>query len=355
MKLSDQKLIGNALNDSCKTFVFSGYQLATEFKGAEVCWHGGQTSYWPEATSIEDNSYFDLGSLTKVILTTSVIARLVDQNKLDVSLRVREFIPEYKKSRFGEITLKKLLTHSSGLIGWFPFYLEKNTNVLELFLKNENKFLLDEVPTKTVYSDLGFLLLGEVLKKGFGDLQTLFKREVLSPLNLVGIELGPLSFQKTVATEYCLERKRLIQGEVFDHNTVHFGGVCAHAGLFSSAKNLLPWAREWLKAVQGRSGWLSRKTAVEFVMAGQGGAESTWALGWDTKSKVFSSAGDLLSMESFGHLGFPGTSVWIDPRKSGIIVLLTNRIHPSRLDERIKRFRPFIHNLVAKSWESHGS
>jgi CubicO group peptidase (beta-lactamase class C family) len=348
-------MIENALNESCKTFVFSGYQLATEFKGAEVCWHGGLTSYWPEATALEESSYFDLGSLTKVILTTSVMARLVDQNKIDLSLRVREFIPEYKDSRLGEITLKMLLTHSSGLIGWYPFYLEKSKNVLELFLENENKFLSDEGSKKTVYSDLGFLLLGEVLKKGFGELRTLFEREVLSPLKLVGIEFGPLSSKKTVATEYCLERKKLIQGEVFDHNTPHFGGVCSHAGLFSSAKNLLPWAREWLKAVQGESEWLSRKTAVEFVIAGQGVSESTWALGWDTKSKAFSSAGDLLSMESFGHLGFTGTSVWIDPRKSGIIVLLTNRVHPSRLDERIKRFRPLIHNLVAKSWESHGS
>lgn len=345
----------NALNEACNTFVFSGYQLAYSFVGNEHSYFGGHTSHWESKTNVLEDTFFDLGSLTKVILTTSVIARLVDRQQIDINSSIEEHVVEFKNTAYASITLKQLLTHSSGLIAWHPFYLEKETEVIPLFLKNAKKFFAVGGSKTTTYSDLGFLLLGEVLKKQFGNLNDLFHQEVVTPLKLNDIKFGPLPSNQCVATEYCVEREKLLQGEVFDHNTDHLGGICSHAGLFSSAKNLLQWGKGWLDSVQGKSDWISKEVALQFIKAGQGERSGTWALGWDTKSKVFSSAGDKLSAESFGHLGFPGTSVWIDPKKSAVIILLTNRVHPSRWDERIKRFRPQIHNLVVEQWENYGS
>ena len=355
MKPLIQKQIETALKDACESFVFSGYQVATCSPLAQNVLCGGKISYWGAPIEVSEETYFDLGSLTKVLLTTSVFARLVDQKKLDVLSTLEDHIQSFKGTAYAAISLKQLLTHSSGLIGWYPFYRENTKNLISVFLKNEKIFFSSEGPGTTIYSDLGFLLLGEVLRQSFGELNDLFQREVKEPLNLEGVTFGPLPSDQCAATEYCLERNKLIQGEVFDHNTDFLGGICSHAGLFSSAKSLFPWAQEWLNAVQGNSHWISQSVARQFIGAGQGNSSSSWAMGWDTKSKAFSSAGDIVSSETFGHLGFPGTSVWIDPKKSGVIVLLTNRVHPSRLDERIKRFRPLIHNLIAESWENHGS
>ncbi len=334
--------------------MFSGYQLVVESAQDLTHWCGGKTSYWEFAKNVTENTYFDLGSLTKVIATTSIIARLVDQNKLDLSSSLGDFFSVFENTGYKSLTLRQLLTHSSGLIAWHPFYKEAKEPLIDIFVKNERLFLTNPANFKTVYSDLGFLLLGEVLKSNFGKIEDLFQKEVVLPLQLKEICFGPVSADSCAATEFCLERQKLLQGEVFDFNTTHLGPVCSHAGLFSSAQNLLPWAREWLKAIQGKSLWLSQATAKKFVQSGQGLPESTWGIGWDTKSKAFSSAGDLFSATSFGHLGYPGTSIWIDPEKLGMVILLTNRVHPSRLDERIKRFRPLIHDCVAKSWESYG-
>lgn len=355
MKSQKQIQIDTALKESCRNFVFSGYQLVTESPNGVLSWQGGKTSYWPNGEAVTENTYFDLGSLTKVILTTSVIARLVDRGKIHLGSTLEDYFSQFKGTEYQRITLKQLLTHSSGLIAWYPFYQEKSPSLIESFVKNEKIFFHGELNKKTVYSDLGFLLLGEVLKQKFGDLHKLFEEEVLGPLQLTRIHCGPLSVTQCAATEYCLERKRLIQGEVFDLNTAYLGPLCSHAGLFSSAQSLLPWAREWLKAIHGKSAWISQKVAIEFIKSGQGSPDSTWGVGWDTKSKAFSSAGNYFSNSSFGHLGFPGTSVWVDPEKLGIAILLTNRVHPSRLDERIKRFRPVIHDLIFENWESYGT
>jgi serine-type D-Ala-D-Ala carboxypeptidase len=351
----NQTLIQNALKEHCQTFVFSGYQLVAESPKGPETWVGGTTSYWPDGLPVTGETLFDLGSLTKVILTTSVMARLVDQGKLEFDSSLVKLIPSFRGTRYESLTLKQLITHSSGLIAWYPFYQEKISDLVACFIQKQDRFFQSVSECQTVYSDLGFLLLGEVLKRNFGNLPTLFEQEVLLPLQLKGISFGPLPPFLCAATEYCLERKKLVQGEVFDLNTASLGHVASHAGLFSSAENLLPWAREWLKAVQGKSNWLSQNVALAFTRVGQGNPPSTWGMGWDTKSKAFSSAGDLFSKSSFGHLGFPGTSVWIDPEKSGVAILLTNRVHPSRLDERIKRFRPMIHNCIARLWESYGS
>ena len=356
-----QNQIEIALKDACRSFVFSGYQLVTETPKGVFSWEGGTTSYWPNGQAVTDETYFDLGSLTKVILTTSVLARLVERKEIKLKTPLKDYLSIFNGTRYQDLTLEQLLTHQSGLIAWYPFYTEQSLSLLDLFLKKENEFLpLISPSPKPTYSDLGFLLLGEVLKEKFGTLIDLFENEIVQPLQLKDLSFGPLLSKNCAATEFCEVRKKLIQGEVFDLNTAHLGNVCSHAGLFSSAKNLLPWAREWLRAVKGQSEWLSVATAKEFTtiraIEGSCGPSSmgTWARGWDTKSKAFSSAGRFFSGASFGHLGYPGTSVWIDPEKSGIAILLTNRVHPSRLDERIKRFRPPIHDLVAKFWESHG-
>jgi len=347
--------IESALGEGLQTFVFSAYQLIADRNNESKSWFGGKTSYWSDAQSISESTFFDLGSLTKVVATTSIIARLVDQNRMSLSQNLGDLFKDFKSTAYSGITVQQLLTHSSGLLAWHPLYLDPKIPLIDLFLKHEGLFLNSSKLKKTVYSDLGFLLLGEIINSQFGSFEKLFEAEVRGPLNLKHIQYGPLKTADCAATEFCLERKKLIQGEVFDLNTAHLGHRCSHAGLFSSAQDLLPWAKEWLNALEGNSCWLTQKTADLFTQAGQGESNGTWALGWDTKSKAFSSAGDFFSDLSFGHLGYPGTSIWIDPVSKGIVIFLTNRVHPSRLDERIKRFRPLIHNLVVKFWEQHGN
>ena len=351
----EQTEIDRVLKEGLRTCVFSAYQLTANHNHKTKSWFGGKTSHWSDAQAITESTFFDLGSLTKVIATTSIIARLVDQKKLSLSQNLGDFFKGFKSTAYSSITVQQLLTHSSGLIAWHPFYLEPKIPLTDLFCKNEESFLDRSNLKKTVYSDLGFLLLGEILNAHFGPFEKLFEDEVLQPLNLRNIQYGPLKNLDCVATEFCLERKKLIQGEVFDLNTAHFGHRCSHAGLFSSAQDLLPWAVEWLSALEGQSRWLTQKTAKVFTQAGQGESGGTWALGWDTKSKAFSSAGDFFSNLSFGHLGYPGTSIWVDPASRGVVIFLTNRVHPSRFDERIKKFRPLIHNLISKFWEQHGN
>ncbi len=200
------------------------------------------------------------------------------------------------------------------------------------------------------YSDLDFLLLGLFIKTKWNDLNLAFQEEVVKPLSLSQVRYGKISDKNSVAaTEVSTVRDRLLWGEVFDENTFALGGISVHAGLFASAEGLVPYCREWLKALHGKSNWISQKTAQTCTQKTNFVKDSTWALGWDTKSPDRSSAGILFSSESFGHLGYPGCSVWIDPKSNLFCIFNTNRVHPSRFDERIRKLRPLIHDAVFKA------
>jgi len=315
---------------------------------------GGLTTYWPGGKPVTPQSRFDIGSVTKAVVTTSLFARGVDRNRYDLSAPVSGYVKSLAGNPLGDLILGDVLNHSSGLVGWYPIYSELGKATLLDWMKAHAGSLLKNPPrAKSEYSDIGFLILGMILEAD-KPLARLFDDEVRGPLRLSdGLGYGPLKeVADVVATEYDETSGQPLQGVVFDENCRKLGGECSHAGLFATAESLAPWAREWLRAVGGGSAWLTPATARRFTQPAGSVPGSTWGYGWDTKSPQHSSAGKLFSPKSFGHLGYPGASVWIDPEREGFTVLLTNRVHPSRFDERIRQLRPLLHDAVVNWWEN---
>ncbi|MBI4405630.1 MAG: beta-lactamase family protein [Deltaproteobacteria bacterium] len=349
--MSNQTQIKTLLERSLEERVFSAYQLFFERKGKHTLLFGGRTSYWPNGVSVSADTLFDVGSLTKVVLTASAIATEVDRGEIELGAKLHQHVRGLAGSELGNLLIGHLLNHCSGLDSWLPLYNEAFRDLLPWFRSHVR--CLEPPGTKLRYSDLGFLLLGFVLTEKHGSLVTFLEERIRSPLAMHSTCFGPLKNPlAAAATEYCLLRKRVIQGEVFDENCWALGHVAAHAGLFSTAHDLAHFCREWLLARDGKSKWLSAKTAKLFSERARIVEGSTWAYGWDTKSAAFSSAGDLFGPRGFGMLGYPGCSLWIDPDEKAFVVFLTNRIHPSRVDERIKKLRPQLHDEIVKVWKN---
>lgn len=348
--MANPSTIEKILEQARQEYSFSAYQLVTECPGKSLSLAKGILSYWENQSEVTPQSFFDLASLTKPICTVSVLARLVDRKLLEVEWDLEKVAPEWKGSLFGKLKICDLLSHCAGLIDWYPFFQKKSWK--EELLLTPEKFLVRRPREKTQYSDVGFLLLGSVIENVLGSVKDGFEIEVVKPLKLKQVQFGAVAKENSVATEWSTTSGTLLQGKVFDENAFGLGGVAPHAGLFSSAEALRPFCREWLNSLSGKSDWLSKATAEMFVKRTLFIADSSWALGWDTRSFIGSSAGSLFSTESFGHLGYTGTSVWIDPVAKGFCIFLTNRVHPSRLDERIRRIRPLIHDEVYDFWRT---
>ena len=354
---SAQKLSA-LLQNAQEEHFFSAYQLYAERNGRNLSFAGGANSYWSLRDAVTEKTLFDIGSVTKAVVTTTLFARWCEREKLDLSRPLSDWIPRFKISRMGSIRLEELLNHCGGLAGgWFSVFEPRPLPLVDWFLENESRVVVKPPRTETIYSDLGFLCLGLVLESGGVNLATQFEQEISGPLKMTDTFYGPVADKKKVAaTEFSLARQSVIQGDVFDENCRYLGGATSHAGLFSTARGLAPWCREWLRATSGSSSWLSREIAVRFTRPRGlvSPSPSTWALGWDTRSKLGSSAGNVFSEKSFGHLGFTGCSVWLDPQAAGFAIFLTNRVHPSRLDERIRKLRPLVHDAIGEWWATSG-
>lgn len=312
---------------------------------------GGATSYWPPSKEATRETYFDIGSVTKAVVTTTLYALGVDKGEISLEESVQDYLAPLSVTGFGKLQIAELLSHSAGLIGWLPLYQElEGRNLLEYFKENEKRILIRAPRQKAEYSDLGFMLLGLILNEKYGDWYAVFKGRVLDELGLGEVSFQVPSGKSVAATEYCLHRKRLLSGEVFDENCWALGGRATHAGLFATARGLSGFCREWLRAVKGDSKWLTQKTAQKFTTRAGLVMGSDWCLGWDGKSEKNSTAGTKLSKNAFGHLGYTGTSLWLDPTVDGYVIFLTNRVHPSRYDNRIRGIRPELHDRIADYW-----
>lgn len=357
--MNSLQTLKNLLEQAQSEFQFSGYQLVLSSSEKTHSLYGGLRSYWRLDSPVSSETYFDLASLTKPLLTVSALAQLVDHKKIDLQESIENYDPSWKSSPYGNLLLCDLLSHCSGLLSWFPFF-SQDLDWKTVLLQKPELFLKFPPRKKTQYSDVGFLILGSVLEAVTQQqLKSIFDLMIKRPLRLNGIEFGPLDSlteKQAVATEWRQEIHSCLEGTSFDENANHLGGVAPHAGLFGSAEALLPFCREWLLAVKGQSSWLTQKTASLFTSRTQFIPDSSWALGWDTRSFEGSSAGSFFSEKSFGHLGYTGTSIWIDPVTEIISIFLCNRVHPSRLDERIRRFRPLLHDEIMNSVfkENHG-
>jgi CubicO group peptidase (beta-lactamase class C family) len=312
-----------------------------------------------DATQPDSASLYDLASLTKVIGLTSAIMLAVDENRLELDAPVQRYVPAFVGPGKAGITLRHLLTHSSGLPAWRPLYQESATRSAALALADTTA--LDTVPgARFVYSDLGAILLTQTIENRYGErIDSLLARRLFQPLGMDDTRyLPPATWRPRIApTENDPWRGRVLRGEVHDENASRLDGVSGHAGLFSDAVDLLTFG-EWLLATLGRNGGtvgaageagsavpLSRRTALEFIRRQDLPPGSSRALGWDTPSEG-SSAGSRLSPESFGHTGFTGTSIWIDPARDLVIVLLSNRVHPTRDNPKWGPVRARVADLV---------
>ena len=372
-------VIQAALQSAVDDGVFPGVQLAVRLRGELQCMVvAGRLSSELPGLPVQPTTIYDLASLTKPLATATSVLLLIQRAKVALEEPVQEVLTELEGTPIGQATVRDLLTHRSGLPGWRPFYerLDARGNVPRLLVedqvvKQHVLHMIRDEPLvyvrgeRSVYSDLGFMLLGFLVERLSGmALDLWYDDAIIQPLRA-----GPLMFRPTAGraqpgiacptvdtsriapTEQDEWRHRLLCGEVHDENAAAMGGVAGHAGLFGTAESVLAVSGAWLRGYHGRESILDEKLVRQFTVRQESAARSSWALGWDTPSMP-SSAGSRFSERSFGHLGYTGTSLWIDPVCELEVVLLSNRVHPSRRNEKIKIFRPSIHDLVHREFVS---
>lgn len=311
----------------------------------------GSYTYDAESRSIDESTLFDLASLTKVVATTSAVMKLVDGKRLKLSDRVGDYLQEFSTGNKGKVTIRHLLDHSSGLPPFRKLWGE--TTDPEQARKLVLEAGLVALPgDTTIYSDLGMVVLGFVVEKISGrSLDSYVRQEFFEPLEMVSTTFRPSQaiWTQTAPTEIdSVWRKAIVQGSVHDENAAVLGGVAGHAGLFSTASDLAIYMQMILnKGTYGGIRFLSDSTVSLFTR--RQGTSSTRALGWDTKSPKGSSAGEYFSATSFGHTGFTGTSIWVDPERKLCVIFLTNRVHPTRINTKIVKIRPAVHDLVIQA------
>ena len=312
----------------------------------------GHQTYDAGAAPMATDTIFDLASLTKVIATTTVAMTLVDEGRLSLDAPVTSFLPRFVGPGTEKVTVRHLLTHSAGIDWWAPLFKELSGQAayVERICAMP---LVSEPGTVTKYSDLGIILLGEILERVAGQpLETLVRERVLVPLGMddTTYRPDPALRPRIAPTEVDTWRGRLVHGEVHDENAFALGGVAPHAGLFSTAPDLARFAQMLLWGGEyDHRRVVSRSTLAEFTRRSTLPPGTMRALGWDTKSAAGSSAGTLFSPTSFGHTGFTGTSLWIDPERELFLILLTNRVHPTRENNAIRKVRPALADAVVRA------
>ena len=335
--------------------VFPGAVFLIARKGVIVTYeaHGEAVSI-PRQMSrpMKLDTIFDLGSITKPVATATSLMILLERGKVQLIDKINHYIPEYKGVEKEETTLYNLLTHTSGLPAWKPLYGKCKTR--EEFLKELCSMELECKPgSRVAYSCLGFILLTFIIENMTGEsLASFSRKQIFLPLEMEDTFFNPPEKVRSriAATEKCRWRGRILIGEVHDENAFGMGGISGNAGLFSTARDLAVFAQTFLNMGEyGPARILSPLTMKLMTRNHTEALNEPWGLGWALKPEKGSSAGELLPSATFGHTGFPGNSLWIDPESELIVILLTNRIHPIRENYAIHRVRPLFHNIIASS------
>ncbi len=310
---------------------------------------------WAASPKVDEYTIWDLASLTKVIGTTTALMQLWADHRVDLDAPVQRYLPEFVGPHKELVTVRHLLTHSSGLPGWRPLYKEATSPAEALRLLYQTP--LDTLPgVRMVYSDLGAMLLGKIVERVSGEpLDVYLRRHVFAPLGMTSTMFKPPKrlLPRIAPTERDPWRGRLVHGEVHDENAYFLGGVSGHAGLFSDAADLSRFARMYLEGGQLDGARIVTPAAIDTFTRVQDSALSTRALGWEVPNGS-NSAGHEMSNRAFGHTGFTGTSIWIDPARDLFVILLTNRVDPTRDNPRLGPVRVQLADAVVSVIDAHG-
>lgn len=323
----------------------------------------------PQKIPASLDTIYDLASLTKPLITSLLCARRIETGELTLDSSVSHYLTEFDRTDKQAITVKQLLTHSSGLPAWLPIYLLAQGEV-DRAVSAIAEIVLEYKPaTRVIYSDLGFITLGLLLERLTGDsLVELANKEIFRPLQLKRTFFNPEralqtgiaacetgnnyereTCSKTNLGDYANWREELIWGEVHDGNAFFLGGVAGHAGLFSTAPEACLIANQFLA---GQTQLLKPDTTSLFHTNFTEGLEEARSTGWLLAATKDSTAGPSLPKNSFGHSGFTGTSCWIDPKHERVLILLTNRTHAHALPfTNINSVRRQFHTLAVEALE----
>ena len=372
-------VIQAALQSAVDDGVFPGAVLTVRLRGELQCVAvAGRLSSAPPGLPVQHSTIYDLASLTKPLATVTSVLLLIQRAKVALEDPVQQVLAELEGTPIGQATVRDLLTHCSGLPGWRPLYERLDAGAMVPRLSGGNqpvkqhvlKMIRDEPliygrGERVVYSDLGFMLLGFLVERLTGmELDLWCEEAIIRPLRAeplmfcptagrtqLGVARPIVDASRIAPTEQDEWRNRLLCGEVHDENAAAMGGVAGHAGLFGTAESVLAVSGAWLRGYHGGESILDRELVRQFTTRQPSSSRSSWALGWDTPSAP-SSSGSCFSERSFGHLGYTGTSLWIDPLCELEVVLLSNRVHPTRRNEKIKVFRPRIYDLAYREFVS---
>ncbi len=331
---------------------FPGGVLAVGLHNQLVVHPFGRLSYAAKSAAVNADTIYDVASLTKPIVTATAIMLLAADNQVDLDVPVSRYLPHQQAGPNPEwvqkITIRELLLHTSGLPAHREFYNDASSPA-EVRKQLYAEHLVSAPGTKIEYSDLGFILLGDIVERLTGESLDRYARENI--FDLLGMEnsyFNPpraLRAQIAPAQNDNAFRKRQLQGEVDDANAFAMGGVAGHAGLFSTASDVAAFAQMMLNGgIYAQERILPRAIVTQFTQRVSVG-DSARALGWDVPTGD-SSSGHYFSPQGYGHNGFTGTSVWIDPQKDLFVILLTNRVNPSATNDKIRQVRPALHDAI---------
>jgi CubicO group peptidase (beta-lactamase class C family) len=313
----------------------------------------GNFTYEQNSAQVKLSTIYDLASLTKVLATTTAAMICIDKKLFNLDDKVSQYILSFASNGKENVTIKNLLLHNSGLPAWKRYYNKSITEdeILEDIYNSEIEF---KPGAKTLYSDLGMIVLAKVIEKTANkSFDEFCKKEIFIPLKMINTYFNPPDSVKerippTEMDNYW--RMKLIKGEVHDENSSLLGGTAGHAGLFSTASDIAKLLKVIMnKGKVNRNQFIKIETLEQFTV--DYNSKNKRLLGWDLKSIKGSSAGEKFSRESFGHTGFTGTSIWVDPSRNLFVVFLTNRVYPSRENKKILQVRPKLHDAVIDAIE----
>lgn len=375
--------IDHAFQEAITNGTFPAADLVVA-KGGEVVLH----AFYGDA---REHTCFDIASMTKPVCTATLAMLLVAEELLTLDDTVYQWLAGARQPAHRQMTVRHLLEHTGGLPAWQPYYRELPISLIgtetgKRFILDAcyNEPLLSAPGDKTLYSDIGYIILGEIVEQAGGaPLDTLFLQRIARPLSLhdtffirtVGAPVvtgrrttttagqhvpAPKSgmaserfsrkadeHRRFAPTEDCPWRERVVHREVHDQNAYALGGVAGHAGLFSTAIDLHRFVFELVRCWRGTSGFIPQEVVQRFIAERSAKpAGDEYALGWNRPSRRNSASGHRFSPNAIGHLGYTGCSIWIDLAADFWIILNTNRIHPSSMNQKIKLFRPMIHDLI---------